>query len=392
MPSLWEDHRGSIVGALGLILVESCLILALVINLRKRRLAERSLTESEARLSLAAASANAGLWSMSVDTGQAWATDEIRELFGFPPHEELRLESFLGRIHPEDRERVQRTVQQAMQSGEDFAIDYRVLCADGSIRWITSHGRLQESKAGRSKRLMGVSVDISTRKQTEEALLRSEQDLSRLTGRIINAQEEELKRLSREIHDDLSQRLAAMALDAALIEKQVEPRQIQTLQDLKTLRATLGEVAEEVHDLSRRLHPSILDDLGLVQAVEAERVVFTRKTGIEVSFAQHDLPDPIPPPSALCLYRLIREGLQNVFKHSGATEASITLRGVPDGIRLSIMDKGIGFDPKEVKKKPGIGLSSMRERVRLVNGAISFESKPGQGTAIEVFIPSEGTL
>ena len=119
---------------------------------------------------------------MSVDTGQVWVTDKIRELFGFPPHEELHFESFLGRIQFEDRERVQRTVQQAMQSGENFATEYRVLRSDGSVRWIASRGRLQPAKAGKPSGMMGVSVDVSERKETEDALRRHEQDLSKLTG------------------------------------------------------------------------------------------------------------------------------------------------------------------------------------------------------------------
>jgi signal transduction histidine kinase len=221
-------------------------------------------------------------------------------------------------------------------------------------------------------------------------LRRQEKDLSKLTGRIINAQEEELRRLSRELHDDLTQRLAALALDAALIERQLNPVQPQVVQNLKDLRINLSEVAEEVHDLSRQLHPSILDDLGLVQAIQAECAAFTKKTGIDLSFTPHDFPDSVAQPLALCLYRVIREGLQNIAKHSGAAAASITLQGLSDGIRLLIQDKGIGFDPKEVKKKTGIGLSSMRERVRLINGTISFKSKPGQGTEIEVFIPLGG--
>jgi signal transduction histidine kinase len=238
--------------------------------------------------------------------------------------------------------------------------------------------------------MMGVSVDVSERKETEDTLRRQEQDLSKLTGRIINAQEEALRRLSRELHDDLTQRLAALALDAALIEKQLNPAQPQVVQNLKDLRTNLSEVAEEVHDLSRQLHPSILDDLGLVQAVQAEFAAFTKKTGIDLSFTHHDFPDSVAQPLALCLYRVIREGLQNIAKHSGARAVSITLQGLSDGIRLLIQDKGIGFDPKEVKKKAGIGLSSMRERVRLINGTISFKSKPGQGTEIEVFIPLGG--
>jgi PAS domain S-box-containing protein len=389
-PSLWEEHRQAIIGAIAFMAIETFLILGLVINLRRRRLAERSLSESEARLSLAAASANAGLWSISKVTGQVWATDEIRELFGFPPHEELNFESFLGRIHPEDRERVQRTVQQSMQSGEDLVVEYRVQRDDGGVRWVASRGRLRQAKDRGSINMMGVSVDVSQRKETEDALRRNGQDLSRLAGRIISAQEEELRRLSREIHDDLTQRLAALALEAALIERQLDPVQYQTAQELKGLRANLSEVAEEVHDLSRRLHPSILDDLGLVHAVQAECVAFTKKTGIELSFVRGDLPEPVSQPLALCLYRIIREGLQNILKHSGAAEASITLRALADGIHLVIQDKGVGFDRNEVKRKAGIGLSSMRERVRLVNGTIAFESNPGEGTVIKVFIPSGG--
>jgi PAS domain S-box-containing protein len=390
VPSHWEAHRGAIIGTIAVIMIESFLILGLVINLRRRRLAERSLSQSEARLSLAAASANAGLWSITADTGQVWATDKIRELFGFPPHVELHYKDVLRMIHPEDRERVHQTVQQAMQSGEELVIEYRVLRADGSVRWIASRGRLQPNAEGKPRRFMGVSVDVSERKQAEDTLRRQEQDLSKLTGRIINAQEEELRRLSRELHDDLTQRLAALALDAALIEKELNTSQPQAVQGLKDLRTNLSEVAEEVHDLSRQLHPSILDDLGLVQAVQAECAAFSKKTGIALSFMPDAIPDSVPQPLALCLYRVMREGLQNIAKHSRAAAASITLQGLSDGIRLLIQDKGIGFDPKEVKKKAGIGLSSMRERVRLINGTISLESKPGQGTEIEVFIPLRG--
>ena len=224
----------------------------------------------------------------------------------------------------------------------------------------------------------------------KETLRLHEQDLSKLTGRIIYAQEEELKRLSRELHDDLTQRLAALALDAALIETQLTPSQPRAVKDLKDLRANLSEVAEEVHDLSRQLHPSILDDLGLVQAVQAECDAFTKKAGIDLTFAHHNLPDSIPKPSALCLYRVIQEGLQNIAKHSQTAAASITLQGLSGGVRLLIQDKGTGFDSEEVRKKSGIGLSSMRERARLVNGTIAFNSEPGQGTAIEVFIPLGG--
>lgn len=356
-------------------------------NTLSRKSFELKLRESEARLSLAAASANAGMWGMSVDTGKVWATDKTRELFGFLPHEELHYESFLQGIHPEDSERVHQTIQQAMQTETDFNIEYRVLRADGGVRWIASRGQIQRTMAEKQSSMMGVSVDISERKQVEDTLRSNEQELSKLTGRIIYAQEEELRQLSRELHDDLTQRLAALVLDATLIENKLNPVQPQAVQALRDLRANLTELADEAHDLSRRLHPSILDDLGLVQAVQAECATFVKKTGIDLSFMPHDFPDSVPQHLALCLYRAIQEGLQNIVKHSRAAAASITLQGLSDGIRLLIQDKGIGFDSKVAKQKVGIGLSSMRERVRHVNGTIAIESKPGKGTEIQIFIP-----
>jgi PAS domain S-box-containing protein len=390
VPSSWEAHRETIIGVIALIMIEAFLILGLVINLRRRQKAERSLRESEERVKLAVSSAGAGLWSADLRTGRIWATDKARELFGFAPEEPLDYEKALSLTHPADRDLVRQSLKQAVRSGEETVLEYRLALPDGNIRWIAARGGLQQNSLGVSKRLAGVCVDITARKLAEETLKQHENELMTLTGRIIYAQEEELRRLSRELHDDLTQRLAAMALDAALIERQLDPAQHQAVQELKGLRTNLTEVADEVHNLSRQLHPSILDDLGLVQAVEAECAAFTKKTGIDLSFMRDDVPDSVPQPLALCLYRVIQEALQNIAKHSRAAAASVTLQGLSNGIRLLIQDKGIGFDSQEVKNKAGIGLSSMRERVRLVNGTIAIESKPGKGTELQVFIPLGG--
>ena len=391
VPSIWEEHRGKIIGAMVLITFQACLIFGLFVNLRRRRIAEKSLVESEAHLNLAAESADAGMWSLEAGNRRVWATSKTRELFGLSKHITLHYEDFLKRVHPEDRERLNEVILKALQGEKEAIVEYRIKLDDGKLRWLSLHGRLQPAGQGQPLSLMGVTVDITDRKQGEELLMQKQQELSRLTGRIISAQEEELQRLSREIHDDLTQRLAALALDAALIEKQLNPSQSRSVEDLKGLRRNLSEVAEEVHDLSRRLHPSILDDLGLVQAVQSECAAFKSKTEIDLSITTESLPDSIPPKQALCLYRIIQESLQNIAKHSGAKAAFITLQGLSNGIRLLIGDKGVGFDPEEVRKKAGIGLSSMRERVQLLNGEMSFVSKPGQGTQIEVFIPTKGT-
>ncbi len=389
-PSLWRDHKVAIIGLIALMTLETFLILGLVMNLRMRRRAERALLESEERVRLAASSAGAGLWSLDVNTGHVWASEKARELFGFAMDEALNFDSVLGAIHPEDREEVRQSVRQVAQSGQEGSVEYRIVLPDGTGRWIASRGRFQQSSALGPNRLMGVSVDITGRKQAEEVLLQREKELMMLTGRLISTQEEELRRLSGELHDDLTQRLAVLAMDAGMIEQQLRPLQTQAADETRDLKMKLIEVSEEVHDLSRQLHPSILDDLGLVQAVQSECAIFTRRTGIALSFAPSDIPDAIPNDIALCLYRVIQEGLRNIANHAKTNEARLALQGLDGGVGLLIQDLGIGFDMSEVREKSGIGLAGMRERVRLVGGTMSLTSEPGKGTEIQVSIPLGG--
>ena len=175
------------------------------------------------------------------------------------------------------------------------------------------------------------------------------QERMMLTGRLISSQEEELRRLSRELHDDLTQRLAVLAMDAGMIEHQLRPLNIQAAEETRDLKRKLIEVSEEVHDLSRQLHPSILDDLGLVQAVQSECATFTKRNGITLSFVFDDVPDVIPNDISLCLYRVIQEGLRNIDRHAKTNEARIALQGLDGGVALLIQDAGIGFDAGEVQ-------------------------------------------
>ncbi len=239
--------------------------------------------------------------------------------------------------------------------------------------------------------ILGLLINVRRRRTAEGSLRQRENELTTLTGRLIHTQEEELTRLSRDLHDDLTQQLAALAIDAGMLEKTLRPLQPQASQELADLKTGLIEVSNEVHTLSRQLHPSILDDLGFVQAIQSECDMFSKRTGIAVSFEPGDISDSIPRDVALCLYRVLQEGLQNIAKHSKSSKAQVVLQEPPAGVHLSIRDSGIGFDLKEVAGKGAIGLSSMRERVRLVNGTLTTVSEPGKGTEIQVCIPVGGT-
>jgi signal transduction histidine kinase len=243
-------------------------------------------------------------------------------------------------------------------------------------------------------------TDITDRKQAEEAmkeneaaLRNSKKDLQRLAGKLISAQEEELRRLSRELHDDLTQRLAVLAIEAGKLELDLSKtpgRFPGTVQTVAQIKDQLIKVSEDVHTISRQLHPTILDDLGLVRAIESECAAVMRRYPIGITIRKENVPDAISDDIALCLYRVVQEGLRNIAAHSGAKNCEIFLKGDDHALCLTVSDDGTGFDPLAVRSMPGLGLSSMRERVQLIQGEFAIRSQPGKGAVITVRVPLAG--
>jgi PAS domain S-box-containing protein len=244
-----------------------------------------------------------------------------------------------------------------------------------------------------------VVEDITQRRRAEEALRASQEALRKskesyqsLAGQLLTAQEAERSRLARELHDDLSQRLAALAMEAARLEDQPQSSQGAVSTGLKVMKDKLVEMSIDINAISRRLHPSVLDDLGLADAVHSECASFAQRERIVVNYKSESVPREVPPDVALCIYRIVQEGLRNISRHARATEAEILLIGKGDTIHLLIKDNGIGVNPFQVEKG-GLGLASMKERVHLMRGDFSIKSQPGQGTVIEALVPlSRSTL
>jgi PAS domain S-box-containing protein len=266
---------------------------------------------------------------------------------------------------------------------------------DGEIEMLSKSGRMFpalvradaiKDEAQNIIGLIGIITDITESRKTSKSLLESEKDLQKLAGRLIANQEKELQRLARELHDDLTQQLAVMAIEAGNIEKQ-EDLPEDVLQKISHIKEQLIKTSKDVHHLSRDLHPSIIDDLGLARAVQSECNNFSSRTGIAVIFDPKDVPLTISNDISLSVYRIIQEGLSNIAKHANTKNAYIFIEGLDSRIVLTIRDTGAGFYFAQVRQKAGLGLGSMRERVRLVNGKLSITSKPGKGTTIEVRIP-----
>ena len=241
--------------------------------------------------------------------------------------------------------------------------------------------------------LMGLLVLVSLglltfyllfeRKQLHAA--RNEQ--VRLSGRLINAQEDERARLASELHDDFSQRLAVLSLGLETAAEVVPESAAEANRQLHELMNSAGEIGADLHTLSHRLHSSTLERLGLAAGVAAFCKEFATQRGIQVVFSHDDVPRSVSPDLALCLFRIVQEGLRNVKKHSGAGSAQVQLERVDGAIHLLISDEGQGFDLEEVADGQGLGLWSMRERVQLVGGRFEIHSETQKGTRIEVWAP-----
>ena len=234
---------------------------------------------------------------------------------------------------------------------------------------------------------LGINRDITERKRSEMALHRSQQKLQVLTTRLMEAQEAENKYLARELHDDFSQRLAVLGMEIAALAQRTTGSSEELGGRLLAITAQIGTLSKEIHRICRRLHPAILDDLGLAAALKNECAAFTEQYGIPIDFDPDDIPRVLPGDISLCLYRIAQECLRNSGKHARAAKVRLALGASGDEIAMEIADDGEGFDLENVKGKGGLGLISMEERVRLVNGTFSIRSQPGKGTYVNVRLP-----
>lgn len=213
---------------------------------------------------------------------------------------------------------------------------------------------------------------------------RAEREAHSLGGRLITAHEDERRRLARELHDDVTQRLAVLAIEAAKIETSGDPANRLAL---GAVRDGLVDLSEDVHALSYQLHPSIIEDLGLVEALKAECDRVAHQETIDVALDFGSLHAKLPSDAAICLFRVAQEALRNVVRHAGASTVNVSLHADDAGLTLCVRDNGAGFDDSGKRDRASLGLASMRERVRLQGGRIDIESTPGRGTAVIAWIP-----
>ncbi|HEY5627432.1 MAG TPA: sensor histidine kinase, partial [Nitrospira sp.] len=206
---------------------------------------------------------------------------------------------------------------------------------------------------------------------SQEELRRSREDLRALAGQLLNAQEEDRRRISRDLHDDINQRLAMLSMDLRQLEKRPPDDAEGMRASIRSMTGRLTSLSDDVRQMAYRFHPSILDDLGLVKAIRRLVDDYATRTGLETSYIHQDPTVPLPAELSTCLYRVVQEGLSNVSRHARASRVEVELICEDEHVSLSIRDNGQGFDAATLQKTGGhLGLLSMHERVRLAKGRL----------------------
>lgn len=246
-----------------------------------------------------------------------------------------------------------------------------VLGADGSVRWVIATG-----------------IDVTEQRRAEELIRQGREELRSLTARLLTAEEEERRRLARELHDDLNQRVAALAFDASCSGADPAVPDEEIRERFRDLSIRISGLADTIRTVAQELHPSRLEDLGLATALRAYCEEFSSRHGLALTFGRRGRLSSVPHEIGSCLYRIAQEALVNAAKHSRSSRAAVRVLGAPNGYALFVRDFGVGFDPDIVRsRRTGLGIVSMEERARLVGGVLRVKSAPGGGSLVRVWIP-----
>jgi len=406
-PTFWERYRRYGIAALGIFVVQLIFIALLLVQLRRRQRAERGRIESEARqklaesrfqisqdrYALATAAGGVGVFDWNIETGDLYVDPQVLRILGYADGEPVDHQVDWARLlHPQDQERTRACVFECARGvRENYDIEHRLVHRDGSLRWFHTRGSVIPRPDGTPGRVVGTSTDVTYRKDAEErlrvreaTLRESYAEIQKLAGRLIAAQETEHKRLARELHDDLSQKVALLAIDAEQLAQDAPDFAVR----VGRIARRAGEIASDVHEVSHRLHPFKLEVLGLVAAVQSLCADVSAQHAFTVEFDHGPIADELSPDVVLCMYRIVQESLRNVVKHSHAKSASVRLEQQGTDLILRIADSGVGFVPS-TRERSGLGLVSIRERVNFLGGQMVIHSAPGAGTRIGVRVPIE---
>jgi len=318
------------------------------------------------------------LWMTSADSENMFINRPLGQFVG--TDRESRSLNWADYLHPDDADRVRVKFSEDLAAHRESTDEFRLRRFDGEFRWMSGEAVPRFSQAGEFLGYACSLLDFTDRRLAESRL-------RGLTARLIDAQEEERKRLARELHDDLSQQIAAASIGVGNLKRQI-PIELAEARDYSDcIHQKLVHLAEAIRRMSHELHPAILKYSGLATALRGYCDEFGALARVRVSLDIDGSFDGVAPATALCIYRIAQEALRNVAKHAKVQTAAIQLHRDEGWLLLTVSDRGVGMKLSRTSPTTGLGLVSINERTRLVGGSLEIRSQPDQGTTITVKVP-----
>jgi len=382
-PSLWERGRKYFLIGLSIIVVQALLIFGLLWQRAQKKKTEAALRRSEEKFSK---SFRHSPLAITIVTANDHRYLDVNETFeqqtGWKRIEVIGKTALELNLWVDSNQR-SLFMQRVLAHGnvQDFEVRFRR--KDGQIR--TALGSAELIEVNTEPCALSVIADITERKIAEEAL-------SSLSGRLIEAQEAERTQIARELHDDINQRLAMVAVNLETVRLDLPDSEAKNGNRIEETCVLVSALGNDIQALSHRLHSSKLEYLGLKAAATSFCRELSRRHNVKVDLRCEEIPEEVSTQVSLCLFRVLQEALHNAVKYSGVEDFEVSLEGASNEIQLRIHDSGCGFDPNIAKNGHGLGLTSMNERLRLVNGQLAIESGPQHGTTVLARVPlAKGT-
>jgi PAS domain S-box-containing protein len=377
--TLWERDRNYVIAAIVLIVAQMLLIIGLLWQRARKRKAEAVLRESEKRFRVLADTTPSLVWMCDPRGGITYLNDR-RIAFTGPDPKAGYGDTWISYVHPDDLTSMVDTLSQALKTRQAFSAEYRLRRSDGAYRWIFDVASPRVNGDGSFGGFIGSAIDTTDQKLAQQAL-------EKVSGQLIEAQDKERSRIARDLHDDICQRLALLSMELAKANRSSNGSPEAMKKSLEDIQKHCSEIAIDVQSLSHKLHSSKLDYLGIVAAIRGFCMELSKQNEVNIEFSERNVPTHLPKDVSLCLFRVAQEALHNAVKYSGVSQFTVELSVMESAVRLVVSDAGAGFDVEEAKKNGGLGLLSMQERIHLVHGRFSVESKPGVGSKVIASVP-----
>lgn len=386
----WLPRVVAIIGLLASVLLFSIYYSLISASRRAVELANemtKDLRASEASLAEAQHMAHLGSWMLNPTTQTMTWSDETFRIFGMECFSEgPEFSDFLRCVHEEDRQRLQKGLEHSLAGGGEFNTEHRIKHCDGTIRWMQTISRLSNNDG--EMLLRGTIMDITERKQTVEALKRSQELLRELTAHQDRVKEDERRRIAREIHDELGQTLLALRIDVSMLDARTGKSHPRLNEKVRGALQQIDATMKTIRTIINNLRPAVLD-LGLTAAIEWQVNEFRRRSGIDCDLVMDAEEFAVDNERATTLFRILQESLTNVIRHANATHVLVEVYNEGGKLTMKIADNGVGLYSETRKAAHSFGLVGMEERVHALNGTFLIASTPGKGTTLTIYIPLE---